>query len=322
MSTPRELIERAGIEVKDRGTSVGREHFNIHCPYCLRTKFHLGIHETEGWFRCWACGEKGQWRKLAMKLRELYSGVDWFSFSTGSRRTMWLDDEAPRLPPNLVELTRPFDTFDHQKAPRCDLEAWEYWVVERDLEPELLASVVPYIGVGELRGYLVFEERGDIIARSMRPRLHPRWWKSPNPKIATWGTRYVKHEQPSWVGICEGVFDALALPLGYGVAILGSVASDAWVDEILDTLPPTVEDILLCLDPGVAKKTHDEITLTLRDFGFRIHRFNWMDPRFDDYLDDDEFDLDLLRSEVGREQLFEICQEFVGILESDTNPLL
>lgn len=321
------VLDDAGIPHKDRGTNVGRSHINICCPYCYEGRFHCGIHEEDGWFLCWVCGEKGQWRKLAFALKKQHSRLSWQDFKTG-RASLFIEDLMGKIPRGLEDITRDFVTYDTDKIHEDDLEAWEYLLLERRLESELVRTIRPGIGMRgpnrgdpDLRGYITFRQGDQLIARSMYEDIEPRWWKSASG-IDLWGMQWVQVASPEWVVITEGVFDAIAVPLGHGLAILGSISGDKWLGAIAQNLPESVKDICLALDPGVNKRTVTHIRLELGDLGFNVSVLNWSRDEFRELLSDESFDLDRLRLRMGRDFVLETVLRTTGVIDDDNRPLL
>lgn len=52
------FVQSLGIDTKSSGTDVGRNDFNVDCPFCGYSK-HLGIHCETGQVNCWVCGFDG-----------------------------------------------------------------------------------------------------------------------------------------------------------------------------------------------------------------------------------------------------------------------
>ncbi len=317
MAGLQELLGRAGIATKLRGTNVGAEHVNIHCPFCHEVKFHCGIHEADGWWKCWVCDEKGQWGKMARRLRQDYPSVPWQEFKPG-KSTRYVDDIAGDLPRELIDLTRQFFSYDLNRIDDRDLWHWDYLLNERELEPQLITQLRPGVGLRpsggqNLNGYVTFRDGQHLIARAMGTQT-PRWWKS-GRGFSVWGLDQMQAARPSWAIVCEGVFDALAVPLGHGLAILGSVASGInWAEAIAERAPAELQQVCIVMDPGVRKKTIYTMKLTLADLGFEVSVFDW------DRVPDDEeegFDLDRLRVNKGRDHVLEQVLHSMGVIDAD-----
>ena len=319
-----EVLHRAGIPIRESGTNVGREHVNICCPFCFETRFHCGIHQTDGWFFCWVCGAKGQWGKLRKVLRKEHGGEHWGEFTPG-RTSRYVDDLIGALPAELEGITRDFVTYNPERMHRDDLDAWEYLVCERGLEAKVIQLLRPGIGMRgpyegdpDLRDYVTFREGDHLIARSMYADVKPRWYKS-GKRLGVWGLPWVHMVSPEWVIVTEGVFDALAVPVGYGVAILGSVTSSIWLDLLAKELPRSVKDICLALDPGAKRETTRDIRIELKDLGFGVQTFDWRVVK--DLVErDPKFDLDKLRLSEGRDYVLQLVLESLGVV--DDQPLI
>lgn len=332
-----DLLDQAGIHHKDRGTDVGREHVNISCPFHgeIEPRMHLGIHLDLRVFHCWVCGESGGWRKLANKLREIAPSVDWNGLKPPRFRDVYVDDETP-LSRELVGLTRDFDTYHWQGMTDRDSAAWEFLCLERGFEPDLIKTIRPGIGLRDraqnldLRGAVTFTQGGNLIARRFNGFGAP-WWKSTSAPFV-FGETWMTSLAPSWVVLCEGVFDALSAPLGNGIAVLGSVRSDAWLGEFSARAPADLRKVVVCFDANVKRAMINSIRLELRDVGFDPVLWDWSAPDLDEpkrliareWRDDPEADLDRVRLVMGRDWVHEKLLRLAGILPdaTDSDPLL
>lgn len=179
-------------------------------------------------------------------------------------------------------------------------------------------------GDRNLRGYVTFRQGEQLIARAMG-RQEPRWWKS-SSGLRLWGLPWVHAAKPSWVVICEGIFDALACPVGHGLAILGAVTSTAWLEDFSDNMPGEVRTVILALDPGIDRNSSviKTMRLNLADAGFDVHLFDWSKPELDRMVSrDKDMDLDRLRLKMGRDYVLEHLLDASGVIDAtDTGPLI
>lgn len=329
------MLERARIEVRESGANVGAGWIGIDCVFCGETRKHLGINRDEGFFNCWVCGARGSWWKIARRLRELYPSTPWHEVDVGPA-TRYLDVEYEKLRPELDASTAPFSTWDPEAMTDYEFSLYDYLTDERALDPDLVALLEPLVGLNgpkdgdaQLRGYVCFRYGDDVVARKIGDLYRgPRWWRSFGG-AALWGLEYL-HSEPEWIVLCEGVFDALACPLGRGVAVLGSVASQQWIGLLAEALPRSCRDVVVAFDSNVSpgSKTIQKIRLELGDLGLRSHVWDWDDGRFDRLWDTrEDWDLDELRREFGNDpgddEILDYCLELVGVLDGDLDrPLL
>lgn len=331
MTSVVDMLNRAHIEVRERGANVGRGFVGIDCIFCGESRKHLGVNIDEAFFNCWICGEKGPYWRLARKLKSLYPSIPWHEVDVG-KATRYIDVEYAKLRPEVEGSTASFSSWDPDMLTDYEFGLWEYLYDERHLERELIEYLEPLVGLNgphendaKLRGYVCFRYGDDVVARKISDHYRgPRYWRS-FAGGALWGLEYLR-SAPEWVVVCEGVFDALAVPLGRGLAILGSVASPDWIGLLAEKLPRSCRDVVLAFDSGVAldSPTISSLRLQLADLGLTVHVWDWEDSRFDDAFEAaDECDLDEWRLLSGRAVILDYLLELVGVLDGDLDrPLL
>lgn len=306
----------AGVPIKDRGTNVGRDYLNICCPFCQEGKFHCTIHEEEAFFKCWVCDEKGQWTKLAYKLKDDYPSVDWFSLARLKYVPVYLDtDRQQTLAPDLQSLTRPFDSYTIGEITDRDAAAWRYLTNTRQMVPSRIKEAEIGVGIDKLKGYVTFVSGENLVARKFRG-FGPRWWKSTTSPFV-FGLEDATHRGQDWVVVTEGSFDVLALPPGCAVAVLGTGVSDRYISIIVENLPET-NTVILGLDKGVTEKIRMKLALPLIDLGYEVVDWDWGNEAFDET---EEYrgvsDLDEIRLAYGDEWILEHTLKLAGILDAD-----
>jgi hypothetical protein len=315
MSELRELLNQAGIPIKDTGNNVGRLFINICCPHCNETLFHCGIHESELFYKCLVCAEGGSWYKLRRVLEKQYPRVDWSSINTGKYKPRYVETASTYLPKELQELTRPLTKKDERQFDYLTEIPFEDELGDkfrpRGLEPSLITRINPGIGINKLKGYVTFTQGQNLIARSY-VRSKARWWKSVHDGVYIYGADFVEEVQPQWVAITEGVFDCLSVPFGHGLAILGSMTSTGWISKLVESVPKKTKTVLLALDKGVPANTRNKFALILNDCGLDVYSWNWNNPDFDDIKDIDE-----VRLIYGRKFVTTHCEQIVGIKAKD-----
>jgi len=288
--TLRELLLRGRIQFKDSGTNVGHDMIGIHCPFCGESSFHCGIHEYNLWYKCFVCDRSGFWPTIARKLLSVYPHVEWFSIGKALVKERYLDAEV-KLPKDLEKYTRAFK--------KTDITPYEYlteipYLSElhdknrpRGLTDKCIKNYNIGVGINYLDGYVTFQQGENLIARRFSSNeSRPRYWKSINKDVFIFGETQVRLMEPNWIVITEGVFDTLALPMGFGLSILGSISSYNWISSLIANLPNSVETAILALDKGVPKKTTNRIHLLLNDCNLQVKQWDW--NLFEEVKDMDE----------------------------------
>lgn len=334
-----DALERARIEVREKGANVGSGWIGIDCFFCREDRKHLGINREEGFYNCWICGARGPWHRLARELKKRFPGVPWSDVEVGPA-TRYLDVDYDKLRPSLDTSTAFFSSFDPEEMSDYEWNLWDYLVDERGFEPELMQAVAPLVGLNgpdkrsdpQLRDYVCFRYGDDVIARQTRGNMRgPRWWRSFGGP-ALWGLEHLRSE-PDWVVLCEGVFDALSVPFGRGLAVLGSTASKGWIELLAEQLPRSCRQIVIAFDSNVKaySKTMNTIRLELHDLGLSTHVWDWDDRRFNSVFDaladeDPNFDGALDLDELRKFGLFEdddpvldYLLELIGVVDDDPN---
>lgn len=233
----------AGIQCRERGTNVGRDHVNICCVFCGEERFHLGIHVHHGYFHCWVCHARGPWPKLKRRFAELGYPVDWAPAGAqfGKRAV---------APQSAVPVAQP------------DELVFEYWR-RRGFDEKLVRELGVVKAVGRRRGYF-----GVPLARG---RLWRRYLKVPGP-------RYFKDPRSSaifhrtngvWAIVTEGLFDALSVPSG--IALLGTNVSPAAVEEIASIA--RFKTLLVVLDSATSQSLRDRVVAQLADVADVVDSF-------------------------------------------------
>ena len=306
MADLREVLLQAGVPTKESGVNVGRGMINICCPFCREQRYHCGIHETQLWFHCFVCSESGNWNRIKEVFEKEYSNVNWnvsknsgnFYFEEASEQAMaveankrWI--EIPEDDKELVEWIT--------KSPN-NLKK-EFRTRGIDLNLALDAGLKK--GIGKLDGYAVFSEKNNIVARKFSKKNDgPKWWKQKDVASEIYGRSFVEQKEPKLGVITEGVFDFIRIPLGSGVAILGSSISPNLIQQIITTFSKA-DEILLALDRDVKGKTIRKFTLQLNNFGYGVRTLDW------NRVDPDIKDLDEVFLSYGQEAFFEFldCEE-------------
>ena len=273
------LLESANVVIREQGANTGREHINICCPFCNETRFHCGIHQTEYWFKCFVCGEGGSWYKIRNKLRESNPKAPWSSLKLETG-TFYTDEVKKEQIPQEDVFWREIE-FDK------DIKKIQ-WLSDEPLYDDIkeryrcrgvnIEDAMDYgllTGIKRLSGYWVFKMDGNAVARKISgDATGPKWWKNTVDQTYLFGSYWTKRVQPKVGVITEGVFDCMRVPIGTGVAILGSAVSDVLVYEISNAFE-NAETLILALDRDANKQSVDTMDLMLSDLGFEVIQVNW-----------------------------------------------
>jgi hypothetical protein len=279
MSELRYLLNAAKIATKEQGTNVGREHINICCPFCNESKYHCGIHEFDLWFKCFVCGEGGGWLKIRRKLKTLYPSIPWDSINY-KKEDIYLPDEIkkPQTPKKQVywrevqEKDLPILEWLEAKPHFENIQKRDR---ERGLDLDIAFDAGLMIGTGKLNGYIVFKNGENINARKYSSDVvGPRWWKRIEDSPFLFGKEWVQKMNPEIGIITEGIFDCLRIPIGYGVAILGSSISENLIEEIVKTFE-NAHTLVLAMDRGANRNSITYMRLILLDMGYNVVVPDW-----------------------------------------------
>ena len=300
MSQLLRLLNNARIEHRTKGVNVGREFVNISCPMCGEQRFHCGIHETDLWYKCWVCGQGGQWYKIRKVLEKRYPNVPWNELKPKSKNTKsYVDEVAGAKKGKHQKILQNWRELNEEDYQLID------WITEMpaDLDSSYRKRAVPLehaldmglkAGVNKLFGYAVFCLDEVLVARKFNRRSEgSKWWKSTESKYNIFGSSWVKKSSPSIGVITEGIFDCLRIPLGIGVSILGSAFSEDLIFDISESFA-SADELVLALDRDVHEKSLVNFALTLTDLGFSVRVPDWsqVDDRIKDldelYLIDGE----------------------------------
>lgn len=319
MSKIRTLLQQAHCKYKDKGNNVGRYFINICCPFCGESHYHLGIHETELYFKCFVCSEGGSWVKLRPRLQQRYPNIDWYSIKIGQEQAHYVDTPVD-LPHDLQKLTRTMtknDIVPYQYLTEVPYDEELYNDYRpRGIEHDLLRRIQPGVGIGKLNGYVTFKEGQSLIARNYDGRK-ARWWKAINDDQFIFGRQAVNEVQPKWVVLTEGVFDNLSVPYGHSLSLLGSSLSTGWIAAVVEALPKHTTDIIIGLDRGVNTKTINTYTLLFNDCGLNVTVWDWNDDLLYGLNDLDEVRLILGRKFVNNKLLQLVGLQSTELIETE-----
>ena len=292
MSELSQLLKSAHVEVRERGTNVGSEFINICCPFCGEDRFHCGLHEIDLWFKCFVCGEGGAWLRIKRKLKKLHPSANWDAVSHESKSIYVPEDTKPiaqRKPVHWREITESDFLVLDWLGSSPNLKYIAEKDRERGIDIDIALDAGLLMGIGKLRGYVVFKNGNNINARKYNSDVPgPRWWKQLEDSPYLFGKEWVEKMQPKVGVISEGIFDILRVPLGQGVAILGSAVSDLLVSEIVRVFD-TADSLVLALDKGANRTSVTRMRLMLLDMGFEVILPDWDSINEDGIKDLDEF---------------------------------
>lgn len=305
-------LSKAGISYRDKGTNVAANNLNICCIFCGEVRFHLGIERDELWYYCWVCGKHGRWNQLAKKLSKSHPSIDWNSLSPIGQEH-FIDQKQEVKVQQEEELSRPLTDNDSNVwewlTTKPNLEDLDWENRPRGFSKQVLLDSGIRVGIGRLKGYIVFDQPGGINARRYSSDIGgPRWWKRFSGDKFLFGSQWCSRVQPEVGFICEGIFDCLRLPIGSAVAILGSVVSESLVSQISKTFI-TTKKLVLALDKDSNIEQVGRLRLLLVDCGYEVETLDWNSINIPKVKDLDE--LSIVKGE-------EFLKEFVGIDKVET----
>lgn len=277
MEDLQEILVRAGLPVRTQGRNVGAASFNLCCPFCQEERFHLGIHQEHWYFHCWVCNASGGWHKLRDKL--IADGVA-LPKQLPKRQDQhhYVDDKVVK---KLTKSRKPAYSF-RSLAMDKDAELID-WLLDKptDLTDELrprwihkdyLASIK--IGLGTRKNWLCFPEGNSLVWRITpfaKLRDDAKWLTDGTNCV--WGLAMAIIKATDTLWLTEGIFDAMRLPPGQSVAVLGDKITSKQLVKILDELP-SVSKMIIAFDPDVRHANLSKLYLDLQALGIQVDRFD------------------------------------------------
>jgi len=209
------LLQALQLPTKDRGRNVGRDHININCPVCGDTRFHLGFHRTEGWFKCLRCGEvKGPWGDKAIQILSRASGLSFLEVYDLAQQYQAASSASTSVPQNQSAERSSFQVSG--PTPEAAKVLSEYatarHLLPEDLQP--LGHPLPEPVIFKNKPSFLFRLPGLVAFRGPKQPwnlyFHPQAVRS--------------YPQPPFEGktlvLVEGLFDAFRFPVSQVVAML------------------------------------------------------------------------------------------------------
>jgi len=249
------ILQALGIPYRERGKNVGREHVNICCPLCGEQRYHLGFHRTDGWWKCFVCGEGGPWGIQAFeilakatglsieKIREVVSGL--------SSSPVTLEDGRPDA--RLELFLRKLSEY-HQGSPPQSPSLVTF-LRSRFVYPNAFGWDST---MREFQGRLYIAEP-DLVAQRDREGWKT-FTKPDTPRL--FGRQFFDPDKPFFV-LVEGIFDAFHFPKGQVFAYLTSLPSKSAIIWLSENIPPDKkvlwwpdQDIFWKLPPDKMSQTY------------------------------------------------------------------
>lgn len=277
--TPYDAFCASSIAHRVRGVHAGAGWFNVCCIFCGEGNWNLTIHQEQGHFRCWICGAHGGWSRLRWALAERALEGPWREVDV-ARRAHYVDEQPARAAA-LAAYLRPFETYTAVHT--ADWPWWCYLALERGLAPSLIRQARPLVGLDarpvgghDLRAYVGFACGGCGFSARRIAGSGPRWLnRRLDGTPLVYGAEAVQRVQPGAVVLTEGVFDALSVAYGHGVAVLGSGAPPAALGVLVGALPRTVRSVVIGYDRDVPQASLRELRLVLQAVGLRVGVWSW-----------------------------------------------
>ena len=298
-----EFIKSLGIPVRERGKNVGRDFINICCPLCHETRFHLGFHRTEGWWKCFVCGEGGQWGYRALEVLAKAANLSLSRIRV--LFTEFLASQPLSAPPTQAPPQQDFFTPLLQaflKAPSSLTPAHQTFLSQRRIFLDRLQAFGWQLPRSLPKG-LAFLDVDLLVLRTAQG------WRSYSPQNVP--RLFGRFSPPSaqFIVLVEGVFDAVHFPAGTAYAYLTSfptVSAINWLAKNVGVGIPVIwwpdRDVL---QPAKAKQFLRTASLLNSVFD-RIIIFPW------DCLSDlPAKDPDEVAYQLGYEVPYQLAQELI-----------
>ena len=239
------LTSREPLSVLDDYKIAGNGEIRINCPECGNTKYKLYVSLKKGKWNCFRCGYSGSWipsleRELAFRMPSL--GKQW---------------RAPEITPSSI------------KAPRTSPLTQEAIAYLKNRG--VTKSQITAYNLRMYNGRISFP----IMCGGFQVGMTCRTIREETPKYLAVGDvkghifGYDMVECQDFVYIVEGPFNVLSLGRGDAVAILGTKATDAQIEWLINLPCPK---LVVALDPDANMEAYD--------LAKRLGQFTRVDIRF------------------------------------------
>ena len=286
------ILSAHSIDYRDSGKNVSYGFITITCPKCDDPSMHMNINIKDRFYRCFRCGEHGDWIKLNKMLKTKYN-VDTSSImDTGN-----LFEEKKKEKHIKTLHLRPLNALDtNSKQYKFVMNYLTAYPTDmknpyrtRGFAKEVIEYIKPYVpnDDGDMKEYVFFKDRENFQGRKMVENGGGSKWHDyvPNKPILL-GLEQMERMKPKTLYICEGIFDMLSLPLGQAVASLTSIIKEEQISLMMKK-NPNLENVMFCFDRGVNPVKSMEI---LESRGINCSTLDWENIK-EDYKDVDEYRL-------------------------------
>ncbi|HDD70832.1 MAG TPA: hypothetical protein ENF94_01580 [Candidatus Woesearchaeota archaeon] len=258
------FLEDYGFEYKERGKNVSRRDVNIKCPLHYDPDFHLGINKETGIWRCWICGESGNF----IKLIRLLLGVSFHKAKEIASRYVSL--KSATSSPSLPAVSLPKNIFPLSRKP-SDPFLFALWkraisyCKQRRVPVDLLLNwyfdttgflVIPIETEGRLKAF---------IKRSFLKKAH-RYLAYGKISESVFNLDNISYKIAV---VVEGIFDAIAVGLDIAVAVFGNKISDYQAN----LLAKRFQSVVLAFDSDVSGYDILKSSEKLVSFGLKVKTF-------------------------------------------------
>ena len=248
-----EDLENKGIKIK----SVRRNEVLAHCPFHLDHNPSFAANLEKGVFICFACGEKGNFKKLEI---DQIPKIAWDDF----RKLLYTQESKM-----IFDLPKDFQQIKDDTKNRF-LDYLEGRGIQRDI---IKRFNIGYCDHGEYNGRIIIPLETGFVARSIYDSETGNLIYGKNFKrylyplgLPTAKMLFNFDQKRKFLILVEGVFDVLK-PASYGiesVAVLGCQSHDVQIERICQS---KVDRIFLCFDRDEAGD------LASKEFGERLSRY-------------------------------------------------
>lgn len=295
-----------------------KEQIKVCCPKCQERdgllypdgKFNLEINTKNNIFKCWKCEAPKFSGTIGKLIHEYGTPYDYSQYRTFYRiyyvgQTFFKNETEDdvdyivdvKLPPEYISFK------DYNPYLKSHMIAYEYWVLERNLDTNLLEKYnIGFCLDGEYKNRLIipsYDKFGDLnyftsrsFTKQKPPYLNPNVDREKiifNEKNINWD---------STIYLVEGVFDLFSMPYNT-IPLLGKELYSLIFNKIKEKKP----NIVLVLDPDAIKQSINIYRDLLSIYGYDDNE------KLRIVLLDGKLDIDEIRKKYGQQKISEILRE-------------
>lgn len=266
MSELLEVLIQAGVphQIKGKNTSAG--FLAINCPFCEEERFHCAVNMNEGWYRCFICDAKGQWRSLKTQLHNKHYLV----------RTPGLFTSGGAFEENVYK-DKPQDYMLATRSLEEGCEEYNYLVLERKITKQQLLDFNWVVGISKgehnFTHYVGVLDNTTLSIRLTIPsKTKPRYL---NHYLTPFlGLYDYKKTKPATLYVVEGLFDYVRFDKGSCIAVLGSSFTESHLASIYKQ-NTNLTNLVFCFDRDHKLGHLESILPTCKVLGVEVNVLDW-----------------------------------------------